>query len=317
MAAGFRRQDLFDNTHPNYVGFLGFGASPAVLDMVRRSDLLIAAGERLGDTTTNGYELIDIPRPRQKLVHVHPDPEELGMLYETRLPISASMRDFAAAASRLRPRQLQNRASWIGGGRQSYEKFSTPPDGSPHAIDVARIVADLARQLPPDAIISNGAGTYTGYVHRFYRYRRYGTQLAPASGSMGYGLPAAIAAKVVHPERPAVCFAGDGCFLMASQELATAMRHHLPIIVVVIDNASFGSIRAHQERQFPGRVYATDLVNPDFVALAKAYGAHAESVAATDAFGPAFERALQSGGPALIVVHLDIDKLLAFSPRNG
>jgi acetolactate synthase-1/2/3 large subunit len=315
--AGFRRQDLFDNSHPNYIGFLGFGASPGLLDAVRQSDLLLVVGERLGDTTTAGYSLIDIPRPRQKLIHVHAGAEELGILYEADLLINATARDFAAAMSRLEPTKDAMRVDWISKGRANFEKFVTPPAVSPQNIDVPRIVRELSERLPANAIISNGAGTYTGYVHKFYQYRDYGSQLAPTSGSMGYGLPAALAAKVVHPDRPVVCFAGDGCFLMASQELATAIMHDLPIVVIVIDNSSYGSIRVHQERHFPGRVFATNLVNPDFVVLAQSYGAYAERVEKTEDFAPAFDRAIASGRPALLTFKLDINKVVAFNPRNA
>ena len=315
--AGFRRQDLFDNTHPNYVGFLGFGASPGVLDMVRKSDLLLVIGERLGDTSTAGYSLIEIPRPRQKLIHVHSGAEELGILYEGDLLINATAQDFARALSRLKPSRSPDRTEWISDGHKGFETFSTPPAVSPQKIDVPRIVRELSKQLPSNAIVSNGAGTYTGYVHRFYQFRDYGSQLAPTSGSMGYGLPAALAAKVVHPDRPVVCFAGDGCFLMASQEFATAMMHDLPIVVVVIDNSSYGSIRVHQERHYPGRVYATNLVNPDFVVLAQSYGAYAERVENTEDFAAAYERAVASGKPSLLTFKIDINKVVAFNPRGS
>jgi acetolactate synthase-1/2/3 large subunit len=227
------------------------------------------------------------------------------------------MRSFAEAAASLRPTRSPDRSAWITGARRSYEVFSTPPAVSPHKVDVARVVHDLSERLPANAIISNGAGTYTGYVHRYYRFRDYGSQLAPTSGAMGYGLPAAVAAKVVFPDRPAVCFAGDGCFLMASQELATAMMYDLPIIVIVIDNASYGSIRGHQERRYPGRVVGTDLLNPDFAALAKAYGAYAEVVESTDAFAGAFERAVASRRAALLTFKLDINTLVANNARTS
>lgn len=313
--AGFRRQDLFDNTHPHYIGFLGFGAAPSVHAAVRASDTLLVVGERLGDTTSNGYDLFDHPRPKQRLIHVHPGAEELGILYEGDILVNATMPDFAAALSRLTPDRVPDRRSWIDQGRASYTAFATPPARNPQTVDVPRVVRALSDSLPADAIITNGAGTYTGFVHRYYQYRAYGSQLAPTSGSMGYGLPAAVAAKVVHPDRPVVCFAGDGCFLMASQELATAVMHDLPITIVVIDNASFGSIRVHQERRYPGRVYATHLRNPDFVAMARSFGAYAEQVDTTEGFAPAFARAQASGLPSLLVIKLDIEKVVAFNPR--
>lgn len=315
VAAGFRRQDLFDNTHPNYVGSLGLGVDPKLADMVRRSDLLLVLGERMGDTTASGYELIDIPRPRQTFVHVHPGPEELGILYHGDLLINATMPDAAAALAKLRPAGAPDRAGWIADGRRNYEQSSTPRP-TDLAISVGHIVQHLRETLPPDAVICNGAGSYTGFVHKFYRFRHYGTQLAPTSGAMGYGFPAALAAKAIHPDRPVVCFAGDGCFLMASQELATAVMHDLPVVVVLVDNGSYGSIRSHQERRYPGRVYATDLVNPDFAALAKAYGAHGERVMKTADFPAAFERALHSKKPALIHLKIAIEDMLGTDPRN-
>ncbi|WP_292911615.1 thiamine pyrophosphate-dependent enzyme, partial [Niveispirillum sp.] len=264
VATGFRRQDLFDNTHPHYVGDLGIATNPALIEMVRNADLLLAVGERLGDITSLGYTLLNLPRTCQKLVQVNAGAETLGSLYEGDLLINATMRDFAQAVAGEAIPAPAGRSEWVATGRRSYELFSIPPKSHPK-IDVASIISALSERLPANAVISNGAGLYTAFVHRFYQFRDYGSQLAPTSGAMGYGLPAAIAAKVVFPYRPAVCFAGDGCFMMASQELATAVMHELPIIVIVIDNSSYGSIRHHQEKYFPGRVTATDLVRPDFV----------------------------------------------------
>ena len=304
--AGFRRQDLFDNTHPNYVGVLGLGTNPALVEMVKQADLLLVVGERLGDMTTDSYALIEFPRPVQQLIHVHAGAEELGILYEGDLLINASARDFAQAVAALNPTIPVERPAWISGGRRNYEKYSVPPSVGQPKIDVARIVREISERLPSNAIISNGAGLYTAFVHRYYQFRDFGSQLAPTSGAMGYGFPAALAAKVVYPDRPAVCFAGDGCFMMASQELATAVMYRLPVIVVVIDNSCYGSIRFHQEKYFPGRVVATDLASPDFVALAQSYGAYAERVETTADFGAAFERALASGLPALLTFKQDV-----------
>ena len=311
---GFRCQDLFDNTHPNYVGDLGLGIDAFLADMVKQSDLLIAVGDRLGDASSKGYTLLDIPSPRQTLVHVHPGPEELGMVYRADLPIAATVRDFADAVGDLEAGP-KTREAWISAGRAAYEKKITPKANA-LPLDVAQVVKHLRENLPDDAIITNGAGTYTGYVHRYYTFRSFKTQLAPTSGSMGYGFPAAIAAKLVHPDRTVVCFAGDGCFLMASQELATAMRYDLPVVVVLVNNSSYGSIRMHQEREYPGRVFATGLNNPDFVALAKAYGAHAETVETTGDFPAAFERAVASGKTALLELKIDIEVMVAANPRK-
>lgn len=313
-AVGFRCQDLFDNGHPNYVGDLGLGIDAALTEMVKSADLLIAVGERLGDASTKGYTLLDIPAPSQTLVHVHPGPEELGMVYRADLPIAANVRDFAEAVSELRagPRK---RAAWISEGRSAYERKITPkPNDLP--LDVAQVVKYLRETLPADAVVTNGAGTYTGYVHRYYSYRSFRSQLAPTSGSMGYGFPAAIAAKLVHPERTVVCFAGDGCFLMASQELATAIRYDLPVIVVLVNNSSYGSIRMHQEREYPGRTFATGLNNPDFVALARAYGADGELIERTQDFPAAFERAKTSAKPYLIELRIDIEVMVKANPRK-
>jgi acetolactate synthase-1/2/3 large subunit len=314
--AGFRRQDLFDNTHPNYVGVLGLGTNPALVEMVHRSDLLVVIGERLGDMTTASYSLLKIPRPVQQLIHVHGGAEELGILYEADLLINSTARDFAKAVGGLKPNIPPDRSDWISSGRKNYESFSTPPLTNHPTIDVARIVRDLSDRLPSNAIITNGAGLYTAYVHRFYQFRDFGSQLAPTSGAMGYGFPAALAAKVVHPDRPAVCFAGDGCFLMASQELATAVMYRLPIILIVIDNSCYGSIRFHQEKYFPGRVVATDLLSPDFVALAKSYGAYAERVEATEDFAAAFDRATASGRPALLTFRQDVLEVIGSVTRR-
>ena len=315
VAAGFRRQDLFDNTHPNYVGVLGLGTNPSLVDMVDRADLLLVIGERLGDITTAGYTLLTAPRPVQHLVHIHAGAEELGLLYEADLLINAAARDFAAAVAELRPTDPINRGTWVSDGHVAYRDYVAPPSYQGSGMDIPRIVSELSGRLPGNAVICNGAGLYTSFVHRYYQFRDYGSQLASATGPMGYGLPAAIAAKVVHPDRPAICFAGDGCFMMASQEFATAVRHDLPVIAIVIDNSSFGSIRSHQEKYFPGRVVATDLHSPDFVALAKAYGAYAERVERTEDFAPAFERALASGLPALLTFRQDIEEAVGVKSR--
>jgi acetolactate synthase-1/2/3 large subunit len=311
---GFRCQDLFDNSHPNYVGDLGLGIDAALAEMVKSADLLIAVGERLGDASTKGYTLLDIPAPSQTLVHVHPGPEELGMVYRADLPIAANVRDFAESVADLKAGP-KTREAWISEGRRAYERKITPKPND-LALDVAQIVKYLRETLPADAIVTNGAGTYTGYVHRYYSYRSFRSQLAPTSGSMGYGFPAAIAAKLVHPDRTTVCFAGDGCFLMASQELATAIRYNLPVIVVLVNNSSYGSIRMHQEREYPGRTFATGLNNPDFVALARAYGADGELIEKTRDFPAAFERAKASAKPYLIELRIDIEVMVKANPRK-
>jgi len=315
VANGFRRQDLFDNTHPQYVGDIGIATNPALIEMLQSADLLIALGERLGDMTSAGYTLLDLPRTKQRLIQVNAGAELLGTLYEGDLLINATPQDFVEALGDFSDQGTVERATWIAKGRQNYEEFSIPPAENHPKIDVAAIVRDLSARLPSNATITNGAGLYTYFVHRYYQYRDFGSQLAPTSGAMGYGVPAAIAAKVVHPDRPAVCFAGDGCFMMAAQELATAVMHKLPIIVIVIDNSCYGSIRGHQERYYPGRVVATDLVSPDFVAFAQSFGAYGERIEATEDFGAAFDRASASGLPALLTFRQHIGEVVKLGEK--
>ncbi len=311
VGVSFRCQDYFDNTHPNYAGHVGIAADAKLSEHIRDSDLLLVVGARLGEITTAGYTLIEPPRTKQDLVHVHAGAEELGRVYQPDLAINAGMPAFASAARQLRPKVPAGRTAWLEAARADYVAQLDPVDG-PGDLQMSRIVAWLCERLPPEAIVTNGAGNYTVWVHRFYQYRRYRTQLAPTAGSMGYGLPAAVAAKAVHPSRPVVCFAGDGCFLMHGQELATAVRHGLNIVVIVVNNAMYGTIRMHQERHYPERVSGTDLVNPDFAAYARAFGAHGEVVERTEDFAPAFEQALASGRPAVLELRVDPE---ALTPR--
>jgi acetolactate synthase-1/2/3 large subunit len=304
----FRCQDYLDNTHPNYAGHVGISADAGLTGRIRDSDLLLVVGARLGEITTAGYTLIEPPRAAMSLIHVHSGAEELGRVYQPDLAINAGMRGFAAAARGLRADVPAGRRAWLENARADYLAQLEPVE-SPGTLQLSRIVAWLSERLPPEAIVTNGAGNYTVWVHRFYQYRRYRTQLAPTAGSMGYGLPAALAAKAAHPDRPVICFAGDGCFLMHGQELATALRHGLDIVVLVVNNAMYGTIRMHQERHFPARVSGTELVNPDFAAYARAFGAHGEVVERTEDFAPAFERALAAGRPALLELRVDPEAL--------
>jgi acetolactate synthase-1/2/3 large subunit len=308
VGCAFRRQDRFDNSHPCYAGDVGIGINPKLAQRIAAADLLIAVGPRLGEMTTGGYTLIDIPTPKQALVHVHADPEELGRVYQAMLPINATPRAFARAAAALAPVESAAWAADTAAAHQDFLAFRTAPR-SPGAIQMGEIMLWLDEHLPEDAIVTNGAGNFATWVHRFRRYRRFGSQLAPTSGSMGYGFPAAVAAKIVHPDRVVVCVAGDGDFLMTGQELATAMQRRLGIIVLLVNNGMYGTIRMHQERHHPGRVIATDLYNPDFAALARAYGAHGEVVERTEAFAPAFERARAAGIPAVIELRIDPEAL--------
>jgi acetolactate synthase-1/2/3 large subunit len=308
VGCAFRRQDRFDNTHPCYAGDVGIGINPKLAQRIAASDLLIAVGPRLGEMTTGGYTLLDIPTPRQPLVHVHADPEELGRVYQAALPINATPRAFARAAAALPPVESAAWAAATEVAHQDFLAFRTAPR-SPGNLQMGEIMLWLDEHLPDDAIVTNGAGNFATWVHRFRRYRRFGSQLAPTSGSMGYGFPAAVAAKIVHPDRTVICVAGDGDFLMTGQELATAVQRRLAIIVLLVNNGMYGTIRMHQERHHPGRVIGTDLHNPDFAALARAYGAHGEVVERTEEFAAAFERARAAGVPAILELRIDPEAL--------
>jgi acetolactate synthase-1/2/3 large subunit len=314
-ATAFRFQDLFDNRNELYIGDVGLGINPSLAQCMRDADLLLVVGPRLSENTTPGYEFVMPPRLNkgQQLVHVHADPEELCRLYQADLPINAGMGAFAAAARRLDPVKSTGWQSWLDAARRSYlDHMAVPEPGmcdSRRFVDMSQVVAYLRERLPVDAIISNGAGNYTAWIHRFYRYRTFRTQLGPRSGAMGYGLPAAIAAKLRYPGRVVVAFAGDGCFLMYGQELATAMKYSLPIIVLVVNNSMYGTIRLHQERKYPDRVYGTDLLNPDFAAFAQAFGAQGKIIDRTDDFPAAFEEALTAETPSLLELRVDPDVL--------
>ena len=299
VACAFRRQDLFDNRHPQYVGEVGIGVNPELAKAVREADLLIAVGTRLGEIVTGGYTLLEVPVPRQRLVHVLACAEELGRVYQPALKVSSSLDPFAAAAAELPPVDAAPWREWLGQLRGNYERY-TAPSTRQAKLDPARVIQALAEMLEPDAILTNGAGNYSAWAHRYYPFSRPHTQLAPTSGAMGYGVPAAIAAKLQHPARQVICLAGDGCFLMTSQELATVRRHDLAIVFIVFNNGMYGTIRMHQEANYPGRPIGTDLCNPDFVLYAQSFGLHAERVARSEDFAPALQRALAGGGAALI-----------------
>lgn len=304
VATSFRCQDFFDNNHENYVGDMGIAISPDLTQRVKNADALLVIGARLGEMTTRSYTLVNIPQPQQKLIHVHASAEELGSIYYPTVAVHASPAAFAAALANTKPKATPKWSEHRAQARQAYVDWTSPIEVK-GGVQMAQIMDWLNKELPDNAIICNGAGNYTGWVHRFRRFRRFRTQLAPTNGAMGYGVPAAVGAKLVHPDRPVVAFAGDGCFMMNGQELATAMQYGANIITIVVNNAMLGTIRMHQERNYPERVISTDLQNPDFVALAKSYGAHGELVTKTDEFAPAFKRASQSGKPALIEIQID------------
>ncbi|MBB4094952.1 thiamine pyrophosphate-binding protein [Ochrobactrum pecoris] len=311
VAASFRCQDMFDNTHPLYAGEMGTSISPKLAQRVRDADLLIVIGARLGEMTTQGYELVSIPVPQQKLVHIHPGAEELGRVYHADVPVNASMPAFCAAAAKLAPVANPRWKAWTDSANADYRDNIKAPV-IPGDVQMGEVMEWLRAHLPADAIITNGAGNYSAWPHRFYQYRTYRSQLAPTNGSMGYGVPAAVAAKLTAPERTVVAFAGDGCFLMNGQELATAAQYGANAIFIVVNNGMYGTIRMHQERTYPGRVSGTGLANPDFAALARAYGLHGEVVEKTADFAPAFEACEKSGKPGLIEIRIDPE---ALSPK--
>jgi acetolactate synthase I/II/III large subunit len=305
VATAFRRQDLFDNYSPSYIGELGMEKSQAFKARVRDSDLLLVIGARLDETTTGGYELID-PDTAPRLIHAHPNLSELGTLYQPARSINATPGGLLAALRETTPIASP---PWAEGTVAAHADYidSTTPIPATGDVNLAEIIAHLVATLPDDAILTHGAGNYASWIQRFYRFGRSGTLLAPPSGAMGYGLPAAIMAKLVHPERDVVSISGDGCFQMYPQELATAVQFGAAITAIVVNNGSYGTIRMHQERAHPGRVIATELRNPDFAALARAYGAHGETVETTEDFPAAFKRVHGAGRPALIEVRTSIE----------
>ena len=303
VACSFRRQRLMDNLHPCYAGELGRGCNPALLERVGKSDCLVLLGGRLSETASQSYTLLSIPDPQMPMIHVHPDPAELGRVYRPALAIEASPGSFAAAMCEggpgvpAEPGPCPEHEAW--------RRWADDLPSSPGKVDMAEVVRWLRENLPADSIVSNGAGNYATWVNRFHHYRGPLSQLAPVSGSMGYGIPAAVAAKARFPERTVVAFAGDGCFQMSMQELATASQIGAAIIVLVVDNGMYGTIRMHQEREFPGRTRHTGLVNPDFTGLAESMGFHAEKITKTEEFADSFTRCLKSGKPALVHIPLD------------
>jgi acetolactate synthase-1/2/3 large subunit len=309
VLASFRRQDLIDNDHRCYAGHLSLGMPPHLQKRLKAADLIIALGTRLGDINTMTYSLLQPPRLAARLVHVHAGPSELNRVYQADLAIAASPSAAAIGLAALDPFSAPRWKEWTESARKEYEKFIEAPAAPRSGVDLAVVIRHLASHLPANAILTNGAGNFTVWVHRFFTYRQPRTELAPTSGAMGYGFPAAIAASLRHPDRMTVCVAGDGDFLMYAQELATAAQYGAKVIVLVVNNGMYGTIRMHQDRRFPGRVSGTELAGPDFVALAKSFGAHAERVDTTDAFEPAFERACAAGRTAVLELAMDRDQI--------
>ncbi|HSS66755.1 MAG TPA: thiamine pyrophosphate-binding protein [Gammaproteobacteria bacterium] len=303
--ASFRCQDRFDNTHDNYVGDVGIGINPNLARRVRESDLILAVGPRLGEITTQGYTLLTPPRPRQTLIHVYPDPDELGRVYQTDLSICAGIPEFAREARAQKPVKSKAWEKWSEEARLDYLNNLEPSSGLPNTLDMAAVIAHLRECLPAEAILTTDAGNFSGWMQRFYQYRRYPTQLGPTSGAMGYGIPAAIAARLVHPDRPVVGFVGDGGCLMTGQEIATAVHYGIDPVILVVNNDMYGTIRMHQERDYPGRVMSTALTNPEFAVWAKSFGAFGELVTRTEKFPAAFERARNAGRIAVLELRIN------------
>ena len=344
VACSFRRQDLFDNDDPHYVGVLGLGADPGLHRAVKDADLLVLVGARMGEVPSAGYTLIDIPQPQQQLVHALPEAHDLGHLYRPDLALLATMPELAQALAalpvdpllrqRLQPRVRALRLGFeqftaipapatdaehvnTGTSKGASKSASTTAEDAAAPIDLVQTWGLLRAQLPADVVITNGAGNYTTWAHRYFRYRRFGSQVAPTSGAMGYGLPAAIGAKLAHPQRDVLCLAGDGCFMMSAHELATAVHLALPIVVLVFDNQMYGTIRMHQEKHFPQRTHGTALHNPDFVALAHAFGAHALRVDSAPALLAAVLQGFQADRPTLIHVRTNPENISAGATLSG
>ncbi len=303
VATTFRRGHLFDQTHPCYAGDLGIGPNPKLLERIKSSDLVVLIGGRMGELPSQSYTLFDIPRPQVQFVHVHPGTDELGRVYSPTLAINATPTAFAAALENLKFAKAP--AGDAKGANADYCAWTEKPTEQPGGVNFGKVVVWLRENLPPDAIICNGAGNYPAWIHRFFRFRRFAQHVAPASGSMGYGVPAAVAMKRLYPERTVVCVSGDGDFLMNGQEFATAVQYNLPFTTIIADNGMYGTIRMHQEREYPGRVSATELRNPNFADYARAFGGFGVSVERTEDFPAAFKAAQASGKPA--IVHLKID----------
>jgi len=315
VATAFRRQDLMDNRHPNFAGVVGLGINPKLKDRLDDTDLLIVLGPQLGEIVTGGYTYFTFPKPKQTMIHISAGVDELGKVYQADLGINAGMAEFCAAAKAMTPVD----ASWAGEAETAhadYMAFSTPPD-MPGDVNYSEIVGWLSDNLPDDAVITNGAGNYTVWVHRFFRCKQYGTQLAPQSGAMGYGVPSGVAAGVRHRDRVVVSFSGDGCFQMNGQEIGTAVQQGVKTIFIVVNNGMYGTIRMHQETHYPKRKSGTDLHNPDFAALARAYGAHGETVTKTADFEAAFERCRAAEGPSLIELVIEPDAVLPTNTLSG
>ena len=317
VATTFRRGHLVDALHPCYAGDLGIGANPKLLARVKGADLVLLIGSRMSEMASQSYTLFDIPEPQMKLVHVHPGSGELGRVYHPHLAINASPTAFCSAVEGLLPPNTIPWAGEVDVAHTDYLVFGEKATPVPGAVNLGEVMIWLRDNLPADAVMTNGAGNFAGWIHRFYRQRRYGSLVGPTSGSMGYGFPAALGMKTLYPERIVVCVAGDGDFLMTGQDFSTAVQYDLPVIVVISDNGLYGTIRMHQEREYPGRVIATELRNPDFVAYAKAFGGFGALVEKNTDFPAAFAAAQKSGKPAIIHCKVDPEAITPTVTLSG
>jgi acetolactate synthase-1/2/3 large subunit len=304
VACAFRRQDFMDNRHPNYIGDLGVGMNPNLATRLKNADCLLVLGSRLGDSVTGGYTLLDPAQTGKTIVHIHPDPDELGRVYHADLSIVATGAQAVGVLAQTKMSLATPWAQWASDARAEYEAFQQPVE-TMGDVKLEQIVKHLTNALPEDAIVTNGAGNYATWLHRYFCFKQYGTQLAPTSGSMGYGFPAAIAASLEHPDKTIVAWLGDGEFQMTLNELSTAIQHQAKPIVIIVNNGRYGTIRMHQERSYPSRVSGTDLFNPDFAALARSYGGHGEKITDGADFAQAFERAQNADTLAVIELVTD------------
>lgn len=312
VGCAFRFQDLLPNTHPNYVGDVGIGINPKLAQRIKDADLVLAIGPRLGEMTTSGYTVFEAPVPKQTLIHVHSDALELGRVYQAEMMINSGMKEFAQVLADMTPVDSTAWQANVGAAKADLLAWQKEPaifaqEKAP--LNLWQVVQEIQKACPADTIITNGAGNYATWAHRYFNYGGFRTQLAPTSGAMGYSVPSGVAAKITHPERTVITFAGDGEYMMNGQELATAVQYQAGVIIIVFNNGMFGTIRMHQEKEFPARVSGTQLHNPDFAALARAYGASGETVLSTEEFAPALARALahtrQHNLPALIELQYD------------
>ena len=305
VATSFRRTHLFNAYHPSYAGDMGFGINPALAKRAKEADLILMIGARLSEVPSSSYTLLDIPKPKQTLIHVYPDPAEIGRVYQPDLGIVASPNAMTKALKSITP---PHKITWVEQTKKSHQDYldwTETPKSNPGDFQYGEVIVWLRNRMPSNTIVCNGAGNYSIWLHRYWRHQRLGTQLAPTSGSVGYSVPVGVMAKRQFPCKPVIVFSGDGCFLMQGQEFAVAIQFGIHVIIIIIDNGMYGTIRMHQERNYPKRVIGTELKNPDFAALARAYGGHGETVHETSEFAPAFERALACGKPAIIHCFLD------------